>query len=79
VNNTEVVTMTDKDKRDAMYQDLRTNGDELERQVVRFSSYKPVLNENGAQQFFFSRFGGPGELNERPIYQQTWSIAYPRS
>jgi hypothetical protein len=79
VNNTEVVTMTDKNKRDAMYQDLRTNGDELERQVVRFSSYEPVLNENGAQVIIFCRFHGPGKFQDRPIYQQTWSVAYPRS
>jgi hypothetical protein len=79
MNNTEVITMQDKDKRDEMYHDLRKNGDELERQVVRFSSYEPVLNENGAQVIIFSRFGGPGKFQDRPVYRQTWSVAYPRS
>ena len=40
MNNQEVITMYDKDKRDAMYEDLRKNGDKQERQVVRFSGYE---------------------------------------
>ena len=37
----EVITTTDKERRDRMYKDLRQNGDELERQVVKFSSVEP--------------------------------------
>jgi hypothetical protein len=37
----EVITTTDKARRDRMYKDLRENGDELERKVVKFSSVEP--------------------------------------
>jgi hypothetical protein len=65
MNNTEVITMQDKDKRDEMYHDLRKNGDELERQVVRFSESELVIPDT----------------DDHAIrrYRQTWSVAYPRS
>lgn len=68
----EIITMQDKDKRDAMYQDLRRNGDELEHQVVRFSGYEQETIE------IISDPGTPN-LEVRPVYRQTWSVAYPRS
>jgi len=49
VNNMEVITMQDKDKRDEMYRDLRDNGDEFERQVVRFSDYQTEPGGNYVQ------------------------------
>ncbi len=33
-----VITTTDKVQRDAIYKDFRENGDELEKQAVKFSS-----------------------------------------
>jgi hypothetical protein len=68
----EVMTFTDKDKRDAAYQDLRKNGDSLERQVVRFSSCEKT-GEKIMNYISMDRF----EL--RPVYRSTWSLAYPRS
>jgi len=41
MNNFEVITTTDKARRDCMFQDLRQNGNELERQVVKFSGNEP--------------------------------------
>lgn len=49
MNNQEVLTMQDKDKRNVMYRDLRMNGDELERQVVRFSGYQMEPGGNYVQ------------------------------
>ena len=77
MNNMEVVTTPHKDQRDRMYQDLRQNGNELERQVIRFSSCEPVL-EVGEPATIIRIHGrkGPGEI--RQIWHSTWSIAYPR-
>ena len=65
-NNFEILTMTDKEKRDAMYEDLRKNGDEHERQAVKFSSSEPVM-EGSAQKV----------VNGKPVWRTTWSVAYP--
>ena len=43
----EVFTTTDKDRRDQMFEDLRKNGDALERQVVKFSSNEPHPLKSG--------------------------------
>jgi hypothetical protein len=64
MHNTEVVTTTDKDARDRMYQDLRQNGNELERQVIKFSSCEEYFLDDG---------------NLKIKWRQTWSLAYPRS
>ena len=37
----EIVTTIDKDQRDRLFADLRKNGNELERQVVKFSGNEP--------------------------------------
>ena len=73
MNNFEVITTTDKDKRDRGYQDLRQNGNELERQVVRFSSCE--LTED-VEHVWYER---SKTFQVRPIYRSTWSLAYPRS
>ncbi len=65
MNNTEVVTITDKDARDRMYQDLRRNGDELERQVVKFSGCEQYYMDDG--------------IIPKVAWRQTWGLAYPRS
>lgn len=58
----EVITTTDKAKRDALFDDLRKNGNRQERQVVKFSS-----NEVHAGQYVAGRL----------VYRSTWSVAYP--
>lgn len=71
VNQFEVLTMTDKQKRDDIYNDLRRLGDVKERQAVRFSSCELLLE------------GTPGEIalddNGRERYVSTFSVAYPRT
>lgn len=42
-DNFEVITTTDKAKRDEMFTELRANGNRLEKQVVKFSSSEPVM------------------------------------
>ena len=42
----EVITTTDKAKRDALFQDLKRNGNHMERQVVKFSGSEPVLDSD---------------------------------
>jgi hypothetical protein len=73
--NIEVITTPDKDKRDQMYEDLRRHGDELEKQVIRFSGCEKI----GEMRIYRrpGQFDGPYEL--RPVYRSTWSLAYPRS
>jgi hypothetical protein len=71
MNNQEVMTFTDKWTRDAAYQDLRKNGDSLERQVVRFSSCELTGEKK-------IREGAEG-FELRLVYRSTWSLAYPRS
>lgn len=64
---TEEFTMTDKAKRDAMFQELRNSTHANERQAVKFSSNEPVLGADGKQVIF----------NGRPVWQSNWSVAYP--
>lgn len=88
-HNMEVVTTVDKAQRDRIFTDLRKNGDELERQVVKFSGNQPVFREDGKQQSdvrqYYPTFGkyrflkfNP-KVQIRPEFQSTWSVAYPRS
>jgi hypothetical protein len=64
MNNFEIISTQDKDARDRIYEDLRANGGPLERQVVKFSSVDPVLDEEG---------------NPTSIWIESWSVAYPRT
>jgi hypothetical protein len=59
----EVITTTDKAKRDALFQDLKRNGNHMERQVVKFS---------GVQEETIELFGKPWKA-----YKSSWSVAYP--
>lgn len=43
----EVITTTDKAQRDQLFEDLRRNGNKLERQVVKFSGVETVLDIDG--------------------------------
>jgi hypothetical protein len=76
--NTTVVTTTNKAKRDAMFADLRANGNEFERQVVKFSGSQPVLGEAGTQEGRFI-FYDKKRLHPqwRPLFESTWSVSYP--
>lgn len=82
---TEVITTTDKEARDRMFEDLRRNGNELERQVVKFSSNEPILGEDGKQLIevvCYSSLVKGGHLRfgkdqYRPQYRSNWSVAYP--
>jgi len=80
-DNFEVLTMADKDQRDRLFEDLRKNGDELERQVVKFSSNEVTGKSHFVQ---YTAAGKGGVVNRgvnqfRPEYRSTWSVAYPKS
>jgi hypothetical protein len=76
MNNQEVMEFTDKVVRDGAYRDLRLNGDELERQVVRFSGCEKI----GEQEVILTDHGLKGaKIEFQSIYRSTWSLAYPRS
>lgn len=80
VDNYEVTTTTDKSQRDRMFEDLHQNGNELERQVVKFSSNEPVLDATGQHAFkVVSPHASKGKPQIRWMYCSTWSVAYPRS
>lgn len=80
---TEVITMTDKDKRDRLFEDLRQNGNAEERQVVKFSGVEPVLGTDGKQLHTEKQYWIPGakhpKVQFRPVFQSNWSVAYPKS
>jgi len=75
----EVITTTDKDARDRMFEDLRLNGNPAERQAVRFSSYEPVLGELDYQEIELVWYekAAPDQMQVRPVYRSTYSVAYP--
>lgn len=73
----EIITTTDKDTRDRMFEDLRTNGNELEKQVVKFSGVEPVLTDSGEPRGYFVSYRVTGKNQWRPLYRSTWSVAYP--
>lgn len=62
-NNMQLYTMTDKAKRDELFEDLRKNGDKYERQAVKFSEVEPV----------------PGVFDSkgRQVWRSLWAIAHP--
>lgn len=79
----EVITTIDKDQRDRLFEDLRKNGNELERQVVKFSGVEPVLGLDGKQlhtekQYWVSGAKKPA-FQFRPTFRSNWSVAYPNS
>jgi len=76
----EIITTTDKDKRDQLFQDLRQNGNELERQVVKFSSNESVgINDSNEYSARIVRYSKNGRVQLRHIFRSIWSVAYPRS
>ena len=81
-----VLTMTDKAKRDAIYEQLRHSDDPLERQAIKFSGVQTVLNDTmTAPKVVTARYkntgkGGTvrlGREQERLVFQSNWSVAHP--
>lgn len=83
MNNTEVITTHDKDRRDRLFDDLRQNGNALERQVVKFSGVELAPGEDGLPKCraVFYRVSGSKypKAQMRWVYRSTWSVAYPRT
>ncbi len=91
----EVLTMHDKSQRDRLFEDLRVNGNELEKQVVKFSGVEPVMVQNTADYevgqlidiIIYTKdgtrqaTGRDKEKNKqrRPRWRSNWSVAYPTS
>lgn len=83
----EILTTLDKDVRDRLFEDLRENGNELEKQVVKFSGVEPQFNTGGEplnRVVHYSALGKGGIIRHgkaqfRQVYQSTWSVAYPKS
>jgi hypothetical protein len=71
--STEVITTADKSRRDSLFADLRLNGNELERQVVKFSGNEPT---DAAPRIV--RYAPNAKPQYRPVYRSTWSVAYPQ-
>lgn len=81
-NNWEVITTTDKAARDRTFEDLRKNGNENERQVVKFSSVQ-LVEGRVPRVVRYTALGKGGVVRVgkeqlRPVYESTWSVAYPR-
>jgi hypothetical protein len=80
MDNMEVVTTTDKAQRDQLFNDLRKNGNEQEKKVVRFSSSQVTGKSHFVQ---YTATGKGGKINHgikqfRPEFRSTWSVAYPK-
>lgn len=73
-HNVEVITTTDKALRDRMFEEFRRDGNELEKQVVKFSS-----NELTDAAPRIVRYSPNAKPQLRPVYRSTWSVAYPRT
>jgi hypothetical protein len=71
--STEVITTTDKSQRDRLFADLCLNGNELERQVVKFSG-----NELTDAASRIVQYAPNAKPQYRPVYRSTWSVAYPQ-
>jgi hypothetical protein len=73
MHNMEVMSFPTAEARNKVYSDLRANGDELEKQVVRFSDCeltgekKVMLVGRGARVGF------------RLVWRSVYCLAYPRS
>ena len=66
----EVLQWDSKEKRDEVYRQYRTEGDDLERQAVKFSDCRPLLSPDVAGEILLDEKG-------RARYISTYLIAYP--
>lgn len=89
MDNYDVITTTDKAKRDDIFRQMRESTDPLERASVKFSGNEPVMNtlvDPPVQLYGETRYsahvkGGElrfGKSQIRPIWVSTWSVATPR-
>lgn len=74
-HNFEVITTDDKVQRDSIYEDLRNSDDPLERQVVKFSGNRHVVEAPDR----IVRYAPGAEAQYREVCISTWSVAYPKS
>lgn len=72
----EVITTTDKAKRDEMFQDLKRNGNHMERQVVKFSGSEPVLDPGTGKQALLVH--SPTDLEWEQLLNPSTKILTPR-
>jgi hypothetical protein len=82
VDQMEILVTDDKAKRDQLFEDYRKNGDDLERKVVKFSSVRPLLDEDGHQVAYVKHYEPTGHIGRGQLrfqYVSTWSIAWPRT
>jgi hypothetical protein len=78
--NYDVITTTDKAKRDEIFAQMRASDDPLERASVKFSGNEPT-GELREVRYTATRKGGGtnhGRIQIRPVYRSTWSVATPR-
>lgn len=68
VDQFETITMSDKEKRDEMFRELRGTGNANERRAVRFSNPEPVMASE--DEICLDKKG-------RPRYTSMYSVAYP--
>lgn len=84
--NYDVITTTNKAKRDDIFRQMRESTDPLERASVKFSGNEPVLDADGKQvvhQTAYLLKGKGGHINVdstqyRPQFVSNWSVATPR-
>jgi hypothetical protein len=88
-NNYDVITTTDKAKRDDIFRQMRESTDPLERASVKFSGNEPVINDlvdPPVQLYAEVKYsahvkGGNlqfGKSQQRPIWVSIYSVATPR-
>ncbi len=81
MDNFEIFTTQDKSRRDQVFEDLRTNGNALEKQVVKFSGCDQILLNKDRPVFTIKTYRDSPHAKRqvRFIYISTWSVAYPRT
>jgi hypothetical protein len=83
VNHFEVYTMYSKEQRDELFRKFRTEGDEYERQAVKFSGNEIVLDSDGNPAYNVRELSKLPKLIRkssqlgRIAYRSTWSVAHP--
>lgn len=77
--NFEIITTTDKAQRDHIFEQLKTGGNDLEKQVVKFSDCEPVIDPTtNEQEVHLVWYEKSKNLQLRPVYRSTWSVGYPK-
>ena len=66
-SNYDVITTTDKTKRDDIFRKMRASTDPLERASVKFSSNEPVLDESGLPEIKIVQYRVSGSKHNRVV------------